>query len=117
MENWQAWVAALTFIAVIFLIMTEWVHLTIAALLGALFLVFVNILTLPEAIAYIGESHATLGLFFGVMVLVRAFEPTGIFDYLATQMVLLARGKVNAYCWGLWGLPPQSVRFCPMPQP
>jgi Na+/H+ antiporter NhaD/arsenite permease-like protein len=52
-----------------------------------------NILTLDGAIAYIGKSHATLGLFFGVMVMVRAFEPTKVFDYLATQMVILAKGK------------------------
>ncbi len=101
MENWQAFVAAFTFIAVIFLIMTEWVHLTIAALLGALLLVVLNIMTLPEAIAHIGESHATLGLFFGVMVLVRAFEPTRIFEYLGTQIVLLAKGKGKRLLLGI----------------
>nr|WP_228014573.1 SLC13 family permease [Fortiea sp. LEGE XX443] len=81
-----------TFLSVIILIMTEWVHLTIAALLGALLLVFSNVMTLKEAVAYIGNSYGTLGLFFGVMVLVRAFEPTKIFDYLATQIVILAKG-------------------------
>uniref|UniRef100_B8HR44 Citrate transporter n=1 Tax=Cyanothece sp. (strain PCC 7425 / ATCC 29141) TaxID=395961 RepID=B8HR44_CYAP4 len=101
MDNWQALVAASTFIVVIGLVMTEWVHLTVAALLGALLLVFLNILTLPEAIAYIGRSHGTLGLFFGVMVLVRAFEPTKIFDYLATQMVILAKGKGKRLLLGI----------------
>ncbi|NWF58377.1 MAG: transporter [Fischerella sp.] len=93
MENWQAILSIFTFISVIFLIMTEWVHLTIAALLGALLLVFTNVMTLEDAIGYIGNSHGTLGLFFGVMVLVRAFEPTKIFEYLATQIVLLAKGE------------------------
>ncbi|MBD2346730.1 ArsB/NhaD family transporter [Anabaena subtropica] len=92
MENWQSILSVIVFISVIFLIMTEWVHLTIAALLGALLLVFSNVMTLEEAVAYIGNSYSTLGLFFGVMVLVRAFEPTKIFDYLATQIVILARG-------------------------
>mgnify|MGYP001770910729 FL=1 len=50
MENWQAILSIFTFIAVIFLIMTEWIHLTIAALLGALLLVFTNVMTLQEAI-------------------------------------------------------------------
>ncbi|MDZ8052527.1 MAG: SLC13 family permease [Aulosira sp. ZfuVER01] len=101
MENWQAILSVMTFITVIILIMTEWVHLTIAALLGALLLVFSNVMTLEEAVGYIGNSHGTLGLFFGVMVLVRAFEPTKIFDYLATQMVLLARGQGKRLLLGI----------------
>ncbi|MCT7950960.1 ArsB/NhaD family transporter [Ancylothrix sp. C2] len=97
----QAILATSIFVAVIFLVMTEWLHLTIAAFLGALLLVFFNILTFPEAINYIGQSHGTLALFFGVMVLVRAFEPTKIFDYLATQMVLLAKGKGKRLLLGI----------------
>ncbi|WP_414514244.1 SLC13 family permease [Nostoc sp. PCC 9305] len=101
MENWQAILSIVTFIGVIVLVMTEWVHLTIAALLGALLLVFSNVMTLQEAVGYIGNSHGTLGLFFGVMVLVRAFEPTKIFDYLATQMVLIARGQGKRLLLGI----------------
>ena len=97
----QAILATFIFVAVIFFIMTEWLHLTIAAFLGALLLVFFNILTFPEAISYIGQSHGTLALFFGVMVLVRAFEPTKIFDYLATQMVLLAKGQGKRLLLGI----------------
>ncbi|MCY7384500.1 MAG: transporter [Microcoleus sp. CAN_BIN18] len=93
MENVQAAIAVATFIGVVFLIITEWIHLTIAAFLGALILVFTHVMTLKDAIEYIGRSHGTLGLFFGVMVMVRAFEPTKVFDYLATKMVLLAKGK------------------------
>ncbi|MEG4030377.1 MULTISPECIES: ArsB/NhaD family transporter [unclassified Microcoleus] len=93
MENVQAVIAATTFICVVFLIITEWIHLTVAAFLGAVILVFTHVMTLNNAIEYIGRSHATLGLFFGVMVMVRAFEPTKVFEYLATQMVLLAKGK------------------------
>ena len=93
MENVQAAIATATFIGVIFLIITEWIHLTVAAFLGAVILVFTHVMTLNNAIEYIGRSHATLGLFFGVMVMVRAFEPTKVFEYLATQMVLLAKGK------------------------
>jgi Na+/H+ antiporter NhaD/arsenite permease-like protein len=103
-ENWQAIIATTTFLSVIFLVMTEWIHLTIAAFLGALLLVFFNVMTLPEAIRYIGQSHGTLGLFFGVMVLVRAFEPTKIFDYLATQMVLFARGRGDLLLLGIVGI-------------
>ncbi len=101
MESWQAIAALMIFGGVIGLVMTEWLHLTIAAMLGALLLVLLNILTLDEAIAYIAKSHTTLGLFFGVMVMVRAFQPTQVFDYLATQMVLLAKGKGNRLLLGI----------------
>jgi len=101
MENWQSIFAVGTFIGVIFLLITEWVHLTIAALLGALLLIVVNIMTLPEAVGYIGQSHATLSLFFGVMVMIRAFEPTKIFDYLAAQMVIFAKGKGSRLLLGI----------------
>lgn len=101
METWQATFSVLTFIGVILIIMTEWIHLTIITLLGALLLVFANILTLPEAVGYIGKSHGTLALFFGVMVLVRAFEPTKIFDYLGTQMVVLAKGEGKRLLLGI----------------
>lgn len=104
MENWQAIIATTIFVSVIFLVMTEWIHLTIAAFLGALLLVFFNVMTLSDAIGYIGQSHGTLGLFFGVMVLVRAFEPTKIFDYLATQMVLFAKGRGNLLLLGIVGI-------------
>lgn len=101
MEHWQAVVAASTFIGVIFLLMTEWIPLTIAAFLGALLLVFTNVMSLNEAIGYIGKSYPTLALFFGVMVLVRAFEPTKIFEYLATQIVLLAKGQGKRLLLGI----------------
>ncbi len=91
--NLPAIIAAVTFVATITAILTERLHLTIAAFLGALVLVFTHVMTLNQAIGYISQSYATLALFLGVMILVRAFEPTNIFAYLATQMVILARGE------------------------
>ncbi len=104
MENIPSIIATTTFLGVILLIMTEWLHLTVAAFLGALLLVFAHIMTLTEAIDYISESYQTLALFFGVMVLVRAFEPTGIFEYLATKMVHLAKGEGKRLLLGIVGI-------------
>lgn len=101
MENWNALVASTAFVAVILAIMTEKLHLTVAALLGALILVFAHVMTLHEAMEYIGNSYSTLALFFGVMVLVRAFEPTKVFDYLATQMVVMAKGQGKRLMLGI----------------
>ena len=101
MENWNTFVASATFVAVILAIMTEKLHLTVAALLGALVLVFAHVMTLNEAMEYIDNSYSTLALFFGVMVLVRAFEPTKVFDYLATQLVIMAKGQGKRLMLGI----------------
>ena len=104
MESLPAIIASSTFICVIIVIVFEKVHLTIAAFLGALILVFTHIMTLQQAIDYIGQSYGTLALFFGVMVLVRAFEPTKIFSYLATQIILLAKGQGKLLLLGIIGI-------------
>jgi Na+/H+ antiporter NhaD/arsenite permease-like protein len=93
MTQWPAIAASTIFISVFALIISEKTHLMIAGLLGALLLVLLNVMSLQEAIAYISRSHATLALFFGVMVMVRVFQPTRIFEYLATQIVILAKGQ------------------------
>lgn len=93
LTNLPAMIAAVTFTVVTIAILTERLHLTVAAFLGALVLVFAHVMTLNEAVEYISQSYATLALFLGVMILVRAFEPTNIFAYLATQMVVLAKGE------------------------
>jgi Na+/H+ antiporter NhaD/arsenite permease-like protein len=101
METWSEITAAVIFLGVLALIATERMHLTIAAFLGAMLLIFLHVLTLDQAIGYIGQSHATLALFFGVMVMVRAFEPTKIFEYLATQMVIMAQGEGKRLLLGI----------------
>jgi Na+/H+ antiporter NhaD/arsenite permease-like protein len=101
MESWSASASLAVFVGVMVCIITERLHLTIAAMLGAMVLLFLNILTLTEAVDYIAQSYATLALFFGVMVMVRAFEPTGIFEYLATQMVVLAGGQGKRLLLGI----------------
>jgi Na+/H+ antiporter NhaD/arsenite permease-like protein len=44
------------FAAVLACIITERIHLTIAAMLGAMVLLFLNVLTLAEAVDYIAQS-------------------------------------------------------------
>ena len=102
--NWQPIVASLTFIGVISLLITEWIHLTTAALLGAVLLVLTNVLTLSEAIEYIAKSHSTLVLFFGVMILVRSLQPTKIFEYLGTQIVKFAQGRGDRLLLAIVGI-------------
>jgi Na+/H+ antiporter NhaD/arsenite permease-like protein len=101
MTQWPAIAAAAIFMGVFTLIITEKTHLMIAGLLGSLLLVLLNILSLQEAIAYISRSHATLALFLGVMIMVRVFQPTRIFEYLATQIVILAKGQGKRLLLGI----------------
>lgn len=101
MDSWQAGIAIAAFAGTLLMLMTEVVHLTIAAMLGAMTLIVLNIMTLSEAISYIGSSYATLALFFGAMVMVRAFEPTKVFDYVATKMVIWARGRGDRLLLGI----------------
>ena len=104
MDNWQSIFTGVTFVVVIILIVTERVHLTIAAFLGALLLVAARILSLEEATRYISKSYATISLLFGVMVMVRAFEPTKVFDYLAVQIVLISKGKGSRLLLAIVGI-------------
>lgn len=102
--NLPAVISVATFVGVIGIIMSEKLHLTVAALLGALILVFAHVMTLKEAMTYINQSYATLALFFGVMVLVRAFEPTKVFEYIATLMVMIAKGSGKVLLLAIIGI-------------
>lgn len=93
MEYTQTWIAATVFVAVIAVIAFDWTHLTVAALLGVLVLILTHVMTLGEAFEYVSRNYATLVLLFGVMVMVRCFEPTQVFSYVAAQMVHLAKGS------------------------
>ena len=101
MYSWQAWLSVFIFLATILVITFEWVHLTIAAFLGAMILIFTHVITLNEAIDAIGNSYSTLALFFGVMVIVRAFEPTQIFQYLASRILIWSGGKGKGLLLGI----------------
>ncbi len=113
MGSWQAIGASILFVSAIGIIIMEWMPLAVAAILGALLLVVSNILTLDRAIGYIASSHATLGLFFGVMVMIRALQPTQVFDYLATQMVIIAKGKGNRLLLGIVAITTSTCAVLP----
>jgi len=99
--TWSAIASLSVFVSVLACVITERLQFTIAAMLGALVLLFVNVLTLTEAVDYIAQSSATLALFFGVMVMVRAFEPTRVFEVLAAQIVRLAGGQGKRLLLGI----------------
>ena len=89
----DAWLAALTFLSVIFLIMGNLLSAPAAALAGTLVLVYGGVFTLPQAAAEMTASYSTLALLLGAMVVARALQPTGIFARTAHFMVTLSRGR------------------------
>ena len=113
MVNWQSVVSLLTLVAIVVVFTTEWFDITIATFLGALFLIFTNVISLQEAIDYIARSDDTLALLFGFMILVRAWEQTGIFEYLATKMFLFAKGEGKRLLLTIVGITTSVSAFLP----
>jgi Na+/H+ antiporter NhaD/arsenite permease-like protein len=113
MENLSAFVSLTVFIGIIVVIIFEWIHLTVAAFLGALILIFTQVVSLNEAVNYISKAHQTLALFFGVMVLIRSFEPTKVFDYLGTKIVIFAKGEGRRVLLGIVAITTPICAFLP----
>jgi Na+/H+ antiporter NhaD/arsenite permease-like protein len=85
----------LIFIASLWLIFTEKINRTIAAIAGAVLVVGLGkglgFYSETKAIAYVDFN--TLGLLLGMMLLVALLEPSGVFQYLAVWAGRVSRGR------------------------
>lgn len=81
--DWQIWFAGALFLAVYATIISEKIHRTIIALFGAALLIVLGILTQNEAIRYVDFN--TIGLLFGMMVIVGITRKSGVFEYVAIK--------------------------------
>jgi len=93
-SNLPAIIAALTFVAVIVAIALNLLDVAVAALLGAVLLRLLGIVSQETAVSSINVGNDTIALFFGGMVVARALIPTGIFDYLGARVLRLVRTTV-----------------------
>ena len=84
-------IASSVFIGVILIVLFDWIHLTIVSLLGAIVLIFLRVISVQDSVESVSQNYSTFVLLFGIMVIVRAFEPTGIFAYVATQIARWAQ--------------------------
>lgn len=88
-------IASLIFLVSLWLIFSEKLNRTITSMAGASLMAILGIgmgfYSEGEAIAAI--DYDTLGLLFGMMVLVAMLEPTGFFQFLAVWSGRLSRGK------------------------
>ncbi len=88
-------VASVIFFGSLALIFTEKLHRTTVALVGAGLMVGSGLLLefYSEEEAFLAIDFTTLGLLFGMMVLVALLQPTGFFEYLAIQAGRLSKGE------------------------
>jgi Na+/H+ antiporter NhaD/arsenite permease-like protein len=97
------WIAAAVFGGILALIITERMHSTLAALLGAGMLLFISlagrvfgeqfyIYNFERAISYIDFNVIFLVL--GMMIIVGTIERTGIFQWIAYHSYRISRGKL-----------------------
>ncbi len=72
-------------------IISEKVHRTIAALIGAGLFMLSGVLTIEDAIEYIDWN--TIGLLIGMMIIVGITRNTGVFEYLAVRAAKMVKGN------------------------
>ncbi|WP_409296527.1 ArsB/NhaD family transporter [Peribacillus sp. SCS-26] len=85
----QALIAVTIFLITYAIIITEKIHRTIVALLGAISLILFGIMDQEAAIHHIDFN--TIGLLIGMMIIVSITAETGIFKYLAIKTAKLAK--------------------------
>ncbi|MDD2521123.1 MAG: SLC13 family permease, partial [Kiritimatiellae bacterium] len=82
-------VSLVIFLATYVVIATEKINRTVIAFLGALLLIVFKVYTLEDAIGYV--SWETIGLLFGMFIIVAALSDSGFFTYLALIIARLLK--------------------------
>ena len=81
--------AAIIFVLMYMLIVSEKVHRTIVAMMGAIIMIIAGIMPVDTALHHIDFN--TLGLLIGMMILVSVTAKTGLFDYVAIKTAKAAK--------------------------
>ena len=92
----QRWIALAILLFVLLMIAVEIVNRVIVAMMGSFMMLLLLILvgrppTLPQVIEWVDEG--TLGLLFGMMIMVGKLSATGFFEVSTLKMVGLSRGR------------------------
>lgn len=93
-EAWVQTLSVVIFIGTFVLMILEKLHRTTVALLGAAAMIIVGLagnFYSPE-LGFVAIDFNTLGLLFGMMVIVGVIAETGFFDFVAVKMTKIARG-------------------------
>ncbi|MBQ2088037.1 MAG: ArsB/NhaD family transporter [Selenomonas sp.] len=84
-------IAGIIFVFMYMVIVSEKIHRTVAAMLGATSMILLGILSQETALHHIDFN--TLGLLVGMMVLVGVTSHTGLFDYVAIKAAKVAKAE------------------------
>lgn len=82
--------AVIVFVVAIITIMSEKVHRTLVAIIGAAILLLAHVMTFDQAMSHIDFN--TLGVLFGMMLFVAVVKQSGLFEYLAVKTAKMAKG-------------------------
>ncbi len=85
------WLSTLIFITAYVLLLSERIHRTVVALLGAAAMVVTGILSQDQAIA--GIDFNTIALLAGMMIILAVTRRTGVFEYVAIWAAKRARAE------------------------
>lgn len=89
------WIATAIFILVYGLIVTEKIHKTILAIVGASTMIVLGILTQEEAFhsPELGIDWNVIFLLVSMMIIINIMRPTGVFEYIAIKSAKVAKGR------------------------
>ena len=91
LEQYQSAIALAIFLIAYGIIISEKIHRTVIALVGACLVILVGILGLEEAVSAIDFN--TIGLLVGMMIIVGITRKTGVFEYLAVKSARMSKGE------------------------
>ena len=84
-------ISVAVFLLVMAAIVTEKIHRTIAAVAGAVLLIFLHILNVDDAVGYIDFN--TIGVLVGMMLFIAVVRNSGLFEYMAIKAAKIAKGN------------------------
>ena len=84
-------ISVAVFLLVMAAIVTEKIHRTVAAVAGAVLLIFLHILNVDDAVGYIDFN--TIGVLVGMMLFVAVVRNSGLFEYMAIKAAKIAKGN------------------------
>ena len=87
----MATIAGIIFVVMYMVIVSEKIHRTVAAMIGAVLMMLLGILSQETALHHV--DFETLGLLVGMMVLVGVTKETGLFDYVAIKAAKSAKAE------------------------
>lgn len=79
------------FVVALGLIISEKVHRALVALIGAVLLIAINVITFDQAMGHLDFN--TLGVLLGMMLFVSVVRLSGVFEYLAVRCAHFAKGN------------------------